>query len=86
MPSSDSDEQAKYGLLLSYESPAPASESFLMNWNGPDTEPPWQEPTSPQLRMCCTDRSMSIPMAPRAILTRSPSEDTEPWAQQEPQY
>ena len=27
-----------------------------------------------------------MPLAPRAILMRSPSAETEPWAQHEPQY
>ena len=51
----------------------------------PSTEPPWHEPTSPQLRTCWTARLMSMPLAFRAILTRSPSAEMAPCAQHEPQ-
>ena len=37
-------------------------------------------------RTCCTESWMSMPLPPRAILMRSPSAETEPWAQHEPQY
>ena len=85
MPSLDSEEQAKYGCCVSYEMPVPVCESLCSHWYGPSTDPPWQEPTSPQLRMCWTARLMSMPLPLRAILMRSPRAETEPCAQHEPQ-
>ena len=41
---------------------------------------------APQLRRNWTDRPMSMPREPRAILMRSARADNAPWAQQEPQY
>merc|ERR1719230_1689735 len=87
MPSVISDEHAMYGMLVSYEIPAPVSlPSASSHWYGPSTEPPWHEPPPAQFRMCCTLGLMSTPCAPRAILTRSASALTEPCAQHEPQY
>jgi len=85
-PCCDSLEHAMYGCDVSYEMPLPSSDSCLIHWYGPATEPPWHEPIPPQFSMCCTDRLMSMPLAPRAILMRSPSADTEPCDQHEPQY
>ena len=87
MPSFDSREHARYGFWVSYERPEPVlREIECIHWYGPSIEPPWHEPALPQLRMCYTDRLMSMPLAPRAILMRSPSAETAPWAQHEPQY
>ena len=43
-------------------------------------------PPPPQFNMCCTDGLMSTSFAPRAIFMRSARVDTEPCAQQDPQY
>ena len=75
-----------YGCCVSYEMPVPVAERRWSHWYGPSTEPPWHEPTLPQLRRCCTERLMSMPLPWRAILMRSPRAETEPCAQQEPQY
>ena len=78
-PSVDSEEQAMYGLDVSYEMPVPVlCDTCLSHWYGPSTDPPWHDPTLAQFRMCWTARLMSMPLAPRAILTRSPRADTAP--------
>jgi len=86
MPSLDSDEHAMYGCDVAYEMPEPSLDSLWIHWYGPSSEPPWHEPAPAQLRMCCTESWMSVPLASRAILIRSPSAETEPCAQQLPQY
>lgn len=47
------------------------------HWYGPSTEPPSHEPTLPQLRMCCTERLMSMPLPPR--VGRAGVETDERW-------
>ena len=64
----------------------PVCDRRCSHWYGPSTEPPWHEPTWPQLSRCCTLRLMSMPLPLRAILMRSPRAETDPCAQHEPQY
>jgi len=61
MPSDESDEHARYGFSVSYAMPVPDEDLPLSHWYTPAIEPPWQEPTSAQLRMCWTERLMSMP-------------------------
>lgn len=54
--------------------------------DAPVAEPPWHEPAVPQLRMYWMERLMSMDVAGRAILMRSPRAEMAPCAQHEPQY